>query len=172
VAYGLSAVGFLLPFAPARFGGDGLAIATPILPALIFALLLLAPEALGRILRGTRTRTISLVLLLPVITMVMSSLQTGRLDIRYALAPTAVCAAIAVMLGLGAASRPMPGGLTAKVIDLALFGAAYGYGSLMYGDLWFDHAAGQVFEAKVQDPHERHARGGPSYRLTLAPWGR
>ena len=171
VAYGLSAVGLLLPFAPARFGGDGLAVATLMLPALVFALLLMAPEAFGRILRGTRIQTISLAPLLPVFALAMSSLQTGRLDIRYALAPTAVCSAIAVLLGLGAASRPMPGGLAATVIFLALFGAAYGYGALMYADVRFDHAVGQMFEAKVQDRNESHARGGPSYRLTLAPWG-
>jgi hypothetical protein len=72
--------------------------------------------------------------------------------------------------GMGRLAAPRPS-ITAIAAHTAV-GAAYGYGSLMYGDLWFDHAAGQVFEAKVQDPHERHARGGPSYRLTLAPWGR
>lgn len=171
VGYGLSVIGLFLPFVPARFGGAALATATLVLPALVFALLLYAPEAFGQVLRGTKTRTISLVLALPVFMLFVSALNAGVLDSHDALLPAAVCAAIAVLLGLGAATRPMPGGLAAAIIFLALFGAAYGYGGLVYADIRFDHDPGQVLQAQVQDHDVSHGRGGPAYHLTLAPWG-
>jgi len=169
--YGLSMIGLFLPFVPARFGGAALATATLAVPAAVFAILLYAPEAFGQVLRGTKTRTVSLVLMLPVFMLFVSGLNAGVLDSHYALLPAAVCAAIAVLLGLGAATRPMPGSLVAAIVYLALFGAGYGYGGLIYADIRFDHDPGQVFQAQVQDHSITHGRGAPTYRLTLAPWG-
>jgi hypothetical protein len=171
VGYGLSVIGLFLPFVPARFGGAALAVATLALPAVVFALLLYAPEAFGQTLRGTKTRTVSVVLMLPVFMLFVSALGAGVLDSHYALPPAGVCAAIAVLLGLGAAARPMPGGLVAAIVFLALFGAAYGYGGLVYADIRFDRDPGQLFQAPVSDHHVSHGRGGPSYHVTLAPWG-
>jgi hypothetical protein len=171
VGYGLSLAGLLLPIAPLGLGGVALAVLTLVVPALVFALLLIAPEAFGQTLRGTRTRTISPILLAPPMVLLATALTSGVLDSRHALLPAAVCAAIAVLLGLGAATRPMPGGLAPAIVFLALFGAAYGYGGLVYADLRFDGEPGQVFRTQVQARSVSHGRGGAGYRLTLAPWG-
>jgi hypothetical protein len=171
VGYGLSLIGLILPFVPARFGGPALAAATLVLPALIFALLLYAPEAFGQTLRGTRTRTVSLVLILPPFILFATALGAGVLDTHYALLPAGVCAAIAVLLGLGAAARPMPGSLVAAIIFLALYGAGYGFGGLVYADVRFDRDPGQLFPARVLGHDVTHGRGGPSYRLMLEPFG-
>jgi hypothetical protein len=169
--YGLSFAGFLLPLVPARYGGQALAAAALILPAAVFALLLVSPEAFAQTLRGTRTRTISVILLFPSFMLFVGTLNAGVIDAHFALLPGAVCAVIAVLLGLGAARRPMPGGLVAAIVFLALFGAGYGYGGLVYADTRLDASPGQLFQAQVLARWTSFGRGGETYHLTLAPWG-
>jgi hypothetical protein len=173
--YGLAVVGFLLPLFPSRWGGDPLAVAALAVPAIVFALLLTVPEAFGVTFRrwGGRAgqRTISPLLLLSVLGLFVVAIAAGVVDVALALVPAAVCALIAVLLGLGAARRPMPGGLVEAVIFLALFGAAYGYGGLIFADMRFDRGPTQTYQARVENRYVSRGRNGPSYTVVLAPFG-
>jgi hypothetical protein len=171
VGYALAIIGLLLPLAPATLGGTALAVAALITPAVVFALLLAAPEAFGQTLRGSKTRTINLILILPALSLFISALGAGVLDSRLALLPAAICAAIAVLLGLGAAARPMPGSVGIAITFLLAFGGLYGYGGLVFADVRFDTAAPQTFQAVVQSRYTTHGRGTTHHHLVLGPWG-
>jgi hypothetical protein len=175
VAYGLAVIGFLLPLFPTHLGGDVIGVLALAVPALVFAMLLIAPDALGATFRrwGGRAgqRTISPILMLAVVGLFVVGIAAGVVDATLALLPAGVCAVIAVLLGLGAARRPMPGGLVGAVIFLALYGAAYGYGALIFADIRFDRAPAQPFQALVENRYVSRGRNGPAYTLVLAPFG-
>jgi hypothetical protein len=133
-------------------------------PAVIFALLLSAPSAFAVRVGRAQGRMINVVLAAPVIALALGALRAGVLDVRAAFAPAALCAVIAVLLGLALASRRLPGSLAAALAFLALFGGAYGYGAMIYADTRFDHAPDQQFLAQVE-------RRGANGRVTLAPFG-
>jgi hypothetical protein len=65
----------------------------------------------------------------------------------------------------------MPGGLAAAILFLAVYGAGYGFGGLVFADMRFDHGQSQTFQTTVQSRHESHGRGGTGYHLVLAPFG-
>ena len=141
------------------------------LPAVIFAILLLAPDAFSATWRGSRTPTINGILLAPIAAFFVVAFNASVLDLSFALLPAGVCAVIAVLLGLGAAARPMPGALWAAILFLAAYGGGYGFGGLVFADIRFDHGQPQVFQTAVLTHSTSYGRGGTSYHLTLAPFG-
>jgi hypothetical protein len=175
VGYGLAAIGFLLPLLPARWGGQPIAALALAVPPLVFALLLAAPEAYGASFRrwGGRAaqRTVSPLLILAVLGLFLVAVSADVVDPSPAVLTAGLCAAICVLLGVGAARRPMPGGLVEAVIFLALFGAGYGYAAPIFANLRFDASPPQAFQAQVRSRYESHGRSGVSYTVVLEPFG-
>jgi hypothetical protein len=172
IGYGLAIVGLPAPIIPASRGGTALALAVLILPLAVLALLLYAPEAFSAPVRGSRTgrRMISPILAFPSMGLLIAALSAHLTDATPALAPAAICAVVVVLLGLGAAARPMPGGVVSAIAFLAVFGGAYGYGAMVYADMRFDGDAAQRFRTEVRDRYETHGRGA-HYHVSLAPFG-
>ncbi|MDR3513733.1 MAG: hypothetical protein P4L73_19020 [Caulobacteraceae bacterium] len=169
LGYGLSVAGVVLPLLPAGRHGEAIAWAALVVPALVFAILLVSPPAFAMRDRRGR-RSVNILLLLPVMGLAMAALGSRALDQHYALLPAALCAAIAVLLGIGAAAQPLPGSQLGAVIFLVLFGAGYGYGGMVFADVRFDHSAGQPFQTQVRNRYVSRGRS-TSYHLVLAPWG-
>jgi hypothetical protein len=166
---GLGLAGFVLALWPSRTYGDLLAAGALICPALAFALLLMAPQAFGVTTRSGK-RTINYFLIFPAGGLVAVGLGAHPLEQQYAILPAAVCALIAVMLGIGAAAQPLPGGRWSALLFLVLFGGAYGYGGMVFADTRFDHDPGQVYQAQVQRRYSTYSRHGQNYHLVLGPW--
>jgi hypothetical protein len=80
---------------------DALNIALLAAPAVIFVVLLLAPQAFVLTTRGKQVRMLNVFMALPILVMVGVSLGAGVLDVRAAFLPAALCAAITLLLGLG-----------------------------------------------------------------------
>lgn len=173
--YGFAVIGFVLPILPASWGGPGVAAIAMIAPAIVFALLLISPESFGATFRrwGGRPgqRTISPALILPVVGLLVAATNASVIDTTLAFLPAGVCALIAVLLGFGAASRPMPGGVLAAVLFFVLFGGLYGYGGLIFADVRFDGAQAQSFDAAVQNRYENTGKSTAGLFLVLAPFG-
>ena len=170
LGYSLCVLTALLVIASIGRQNDGLNIVLLAAPAVIFAILLLAPQAFVMTTRGKQVRMLNVFMALPILVMVGTSFGAGVLDVKAAFVPAALCAAITLLLGLGLAARRLPGSLAAGLIFFGLYGAAYGYGAMILADTRLDHAEGQSFESQVV---RRYVGGGRSttYHLVLAPWG-
>ena len=168
--YGLCILTALLVVFSIGQQNDALNVVLLAAPALIFAILLLAPQAFVMTTRGKQVRMLNVFLALPILVMVGVSFGAGVLDVRAAFIPAALCAAITLLLGLGLAARRVPGSLLAGLIFFGLYGAVYGYGAMILADTRLDHADGQAFQSEVV---RRYIGGGRSttYHLVLAPWG-
>lgn len=149
---------------------DALNIMLLAAPTVIFAILLLAPQAFVMTTRRSQIRMLNVFMALPILVMVGVSFGAGVLDVRSAFIPAALCAAITLLLGLGLAARRVPGRLLAGLIFFGLYGAVYGYGAMILADTRLDHADGQAFQSQVL---RRYIGGSRSttYHLVLAPWG-
>jgi hypothetical protein len=162
---GLSLAGAALPWVPAGLGGEVLAAACLAPPAAAFALLLAAPDAFAISLGRGGARTINPILLAAPLSLLAAGSQAGVFDASPAIAPAAIVALIAVLVGFGAASRPLPGGLVAGIVFLALFGGSFGYGAMVLADRRFDEAEPQRISVQSDGRIASFSLDGRAYRI-------
>jgi hypothetical protein len=170
IGYGLSAIASLMIVLPVGRGQDWLSVLLLVAPVVLFALLLYAPQAFVMTTRRSQTRMLNVLMAGPAFCLVVVAFGAGVLDVRYAFAPAGLCAAIALLLGLALAARRLPGHLLTGLVFSGVYGAAYGYGAMIFADTRLDHADGQTFQSQVV---RRYIGGGRSmtYRVVLTPWG-
>jgi hypothetical protein len=96
--------------------------------------------------------------------------HVGMMNWSMALILAGLCAAVALLLGVGLVGRRLPGGLLLSVLFWGAFGGGYGYGAAVFADTRFDHNLPQIYPAQVQRQYMSH-RGGSTRHLVLGPWG-
>jgi hypothetical protein len=170
IGYGLSLIASLLIVLPVGRGQDWLSALLLIAPVVLFALLIYAPQAFVMTARRSQTRMLNVLMAGPAFCLVIVAFGAGVLNVKYAFAPASLCAAITLLLGLALAARRLPGSLLAGLVFFGVYGAAYGYGAMIFADTRLDHAEGQPFQSQIL---QRYIGGGRSttYHLVLAPWG-
>jgi hypothetical protein len=170
-ACALALVNGILPVFAGGAYGDEIAPLSLALPAVVFALLLAAPEAFGVTHRRTGRRTPNVLPAFSVMGLIISAGHVGFLTWRPALTFAGFGAAIALVLGLGLVGKRLPGGIWLSALLWAGFGGAYGYGATVFADTTFDHDPGQIFRAQIEREYVSHSRSSSTPHLVLAPWG-
>jgi hypothetical protein len=169
LAMGLGVVGLILPILTIGPHSDALAYAALATPLLTFTLMLMAPQAFAARARGARS--LNVFPALPVMGLVVASFSAHLVDWTPALLPMALSLAIALLLGLGLAGGRWPVHTAFAALFLALFGAGYGYGGLVFADRALDRGASQTYSAEIERAYLSYGRSGSTPHFVLAPWG-